>query len=402
MGRPNKKNKRRRSGRCSVCFQRVKGHIGRPGPTCQNIPSNFNRNSDTEDETPVMATNVNTNKDPVPDPPIEQVFDANEQCKINKTLQETLMVLCSQMKDLTDEVLTLKAAKDVHEVPPPTSNNSKGSSIPPRPAPRNLPPVHSGGPNGGARPKEPPRAPIEIQDDQEDSNWGDHPILEVPTPLRAAISKSPEGTTGHSGTSIQYYLGSSGGSTKDSTPAPTSANIDLLRPIGSSIQLDKEVTVPGMPDKCILSALNGEYILLDWFLTNFSPDVNVEGFIDNSERSKRKRRYIYNFLSWNEAWTNYERLMVSYHGLELYKIMSKYRTKIQDLEKRHYWSAVSKFDVHHRTFLSGFSVKFTPLNSEMITEHLGPSTLRPNAQRCDYIPNLIAINIFNISKPDLI
>ena len=103
MGKNNRGKHRRRLARCSVCFQKVKGHAGRPRPTCTNIPIPYNPDKDDTDGEE-MASNekeMESLGNPEPDQPEP---DPEEQGRINKLLQETLIEVCAQLKELKSDV----------------------------------------------------------------------------------------------------------------------------------------------------------------------------------------------------------------------------------------------------------------------------------------------------------
>ena len=375
-----------------MCFRRVKGHIGRPGPTCQNIPIQFNEENSNDgmaSKEPNHEENSLGNHEPEnehePENDGSDKHTGPEQVEINKALQQTLTILCSQMKELTTEVLTLK-----QQVPTNVPVNTNGGSSAGQSGPNDQP---TPGGSGGANPGGAGGARTNPGQHRSSETWDGPLMLELPTPVRTAMAKPPEGTSGttrgNSNGTIEYYFGSVGGATSNSSQELRRQHqIEFLKPLGPNILVDREVLVPGIEEQTIRSALAGEYILLDGFLTNFAVNMNFDGKENSGRgeggRPRRGRRWVYNFQTWNEAWTNYERLMVSYHGADVHKYMSKYRLRILDLDRKHYWSCVQKFDVKYRNMISGFTVRFTPIDSELLNEELGPTTIRLNAQRCDY------------------
>ena len=85
-------------------------------------------------------------------------------------------------------------------------------------------------------------------------------------------------------------------------------------------------TIPGTPEKSIRQSLQGEYACLDEFLQNYSLNnseaQDLQSYMASdgniAYRNKRQRRRITSLSTWLEAWHNYERLLLSYHGFHLY------------------------------------------------------------------------------------
>ena len=101
-----------------------------------------------------------------------------------------------------------------------------------------------------------------------------------------------------------------------------------------------------------------------------------------SARPKRGRRLIYNYVSWSEAWTNYMRLMVNYHGLHMFNEMTAYQMHILDFDRRFLWKAVHSFDVEHRGNLSLKSVQFDKIDVLLANSYMNSTTVKPNAPKC--------------------
>ncbi len=85
-------------------------------------------------------------------------------------------------------------------------------------------------------------------------------------------------------------------------------------------------TLPDIPDKTIRQGLQGENVGLDDFLQNYTVNnaevQDIQSYVDSSGnvayRSKRQKGRVNSFNTWLEAWHNYERLLLSFHGVHLY------------------------------------------------------------------------------------
>ena len=153
----------------------------------------------------------------------------------------------------------------------------------------------------------------------------------------------------------------------------------------------------GVPTKTIDQALEGDYVDLSDFLSpigasNHVANPELEAVMDNSTNSisyrpKKYTRKIYNFDTWMQGWSNYEKLMVAHFGSNLHEYMSDYRTFIRESSNKYVWQAVSVYDFRHRTRLAtliniserlNFSTTFSDTNNTV----LDTTAIRPNAPRC--------------------
>ena len=149
-------------------------------------------------------------------------------------------------------------------------------------------------------------------------------------------------------------------------------------------------TIPGTPEKSIKQGLQGEYICLDEFLQNYtlnnSEAQDIQSYLDNdggvAYRSKRQKRRITSLSTWLEAWHNYERLLLSYHGFQLYDTCTRYKMLILSLERKYNWTAVAILDMRHRLSLSGLSVDFAVIDSVLFNSIMDPTTVKTSAPRC--------------------
>ena len=203
------------------------------------------------------------------------------------------------------------------------------------------------------------------------------------------------------------------GCTVASNPVPAhhSASNTVIPPLGASIPglgtIQTPWTAPGaargipstqvaapcginISDKTALTALRGEYIRLDEFLTQYNFDINDEEYksvVDNegnvTVKPKKRKRVINSFARWEEAYTNYERLMVYYGGYEMYDQMVRYRVYIASVNRKYKWQAVAMYDARHRLDLAHRnSCQFAHLNSDLANTIFDSTAIKPNAPRC--------------------
>ncbi len=107
---------------------------------------------------------------------------------------------------------------------------------------------------------------------------------------------------------------------------------------------------------------------LDEFLQNYSVNntevQDIKSYVDSSGslayRNKRQKRRVNSLNTWLEAWHNYERLLLSFHGFHLYDACTKYKLLMLSLYKKIHLV----FDCYyrHRLSLSGHSVQFNTID----------------------------------------
>ncbi len=92
-------------------------------------------------------------------------------------------------------------------------------------------------------------------------------------------------------------------------------------------------TIPGIPDKTIRQGHQGEYVCLDEFLLNYTVNntevQDIQSYVDSSGNvaygNKRQKRRVNSFNTWLEAWHNYDRLLLYFHGFHWYDACTKYK-----------------------------------------------------------------------------
>lgn len=164
-----------------------------------------------------------------------------------------------------------------------------------------------------------------------------------------------------------------------------------LRQVPSSVNLASLAPVEGIQEKTIRQALEGNYVSLDEFLQNFNVNNldagDIQSYIDTDTgnvayRSKKQKRRVINFNTWLEAWSNYEQLMISYHGIQLYSVMVQYRMLIMSYDRKYTWPSVAMLDMRHRLFLSKKSVCFVDIDPVLLSSVFDPTSVKMGAPRC--------------------
>ena len=169
--------------------------------------------------------------------------------------------------------------------------------------------------------------------------------------------------------------------------ATPGATLQGLRPIEGVLNMNELYVVAGACERNVKQALRGEYVTLDTFLSNLVVNAEVDHAGETSgeadgTKPRRGKKLIYNYISWSEAWTNYMRLMVNYHGPQLFNVMTAYQMHILDFDRKYVWRAVHSFDVAHRGALSYRSVKFDDINVLTANTYMNSTTIKPNAPKC--------------------
>ncbi len=149
-------------------------------------------------------------------------------------------------------------------------------------------------------------------------------------------------------------------------------------------------TIPGIPDKTIRQGLQGEYVCLDEFLQNYTvnntEDQVIQSYVDSSGnvayRNKRQKRRVNSFTTWLEAWHNYKRLLLSFHGFHLYDACTKYKLLMLSLDRKYTWSSLAILDMRHRHSLSGHSVQFDTIDSVLFSSIMDPTRVKTAATQC--------------------
>ncbi len=103
------------------------------------------------------------------------------------------------------------------------------------------------------------------------------------------------------------------------------------------------------------------------YTVNNTEVQDIQSYVDSSGNvaymNKRQKRRVNSFNTWLEAWHNYERLLLSFHGFHLYDAYTKYKLLMLFQDKPSTWFSLAILDMRHRLSLSGHSVQFDNIHS---------------------------------------
>ena len=160
--------------------------------------------------------------------------------------------------------------------------------------------------------------------------------------------------------------------------------------VGPSQAKNEVVTLHGgvkIPAKTKNAALRGEFInLAEFLLYSETPSCNeLEPFMNNGNvtfRQKKTRKVIHSFSRWLNAWSNYERLLVS-NMPELYLCMLEYRQLIQSCDLKYQWSAVHAYDCRFRAKLGETcSFQFNSVQNDLFVIIFDATAVKRNIRAC--------------------
>ncbi len=157
-------------------------------------------------------------------------------------------------------------------------------------------------------------------------------------------------------------------------------------------------TIVGILDQTIWQGLQGEYVCLDEFLQNYTVNntevQDIQSYVDSSSNvaysNKRQKRRVNSFNTWLEAWHNYERLLLSFHGFHLYDACTKYKLLMLSLDRKKNMSSLAILDMRHRLSLFGHSVQFDTIDSVLFSSIMDP----PRSKLI--LPNVTAVSLLTI------
>ena len=368
MGRNAKKHSKRKPGRCTRCKGLVAGHIGRPGKSCTNLTDNQLAN--------LTSSEMASSQDPEPnrpgrtegDPEPEDdygISNFNDLRNVTKGLQDCLESLSDRLRDLQTEVFEIRQSRDRSRSRSRTYNSFQRRD-----------PSHNRDEAGASwRPRvteeESSGNHLESRESSRNTGpsmeWGPPPPLSLPTPVRAVVAPGTEAAP-------------------EARP-PVQARQrrrqvePRLRPVAPDLDLSGLPLVSGISERSVKTALSGQFVSLDLFLSNLC--LKPEEDKSEEEKSRSGKRSIYNVLSWMEAWENYSRLMVTYHGLEMFLVMSDYKLQMLNWDRKYIWKACYSFDMQHRGELANRnSVNFMDIDMLESSNTFDNSVLKPFATRC--------------------
>ena len=347
------KSTKRKPGKCSKCRQNVRGHIGRPGPSCKNISLNIISDMATSGEpsntTANTASTDNTEY-------TENVVDTSNFVAVTRGLQDIMESLSEQFHELRAEVHELRRGRETSE--------QGGRSM-----------VQSQARRGGG------------------SSSPEPPVLQLPTPIRRVMATgSGASSAAEHGQARPLQYDQLLGEDQNHVGLPFQPRplVEGLRPVPRDADLRGLSLPDGISETTVRSALMGEFqnldLMLSNFIVNFRSDNNVE-LLTTGEGSvickpRVGRRAVYNFNSWDEAWTNYTKIMVGYHGSGLLNGMMDYKLRILDYDRKYMWKFITMFDQKHRNKMVGVHIDFDRVDVVMVNDNLNHFAMKPNPTRC--------------------
>ena len=144
-----------------------------------------------------------------------------------------------------------------------------------------------------------------------------------------------------------------------------------LKPILDRDDISRYCPVPGIPEKILKGALSGEYFVIEHFLLNniveqdeSSKPMELCAQADGKVmyKAKRRTRAVYSFGTWLEAWLNYSRTMINYHGISVSEKVLTYIKHIQEYDRKHAWKLVENLDVQNRINHGGRDIEFSKID----------------------------------------
>ena len=168
-----------------------------------------------------------------------------------------------------------------------------------------------------------------------------------------------------------------------STPRPLQDQpVTGLRPVPNNVDISRLKSARGLPEKTVKAALKGEFTDLSLLYegSELSQNSDTFEFVQTntgvSIQQKVQKKRLNNFYNWLEAWTKYEKIMVEYHGTDLYLILADYKLRIMEFDRLYNWNSVYMFDKNHRQDLGGVSIEFSKLTHVNMTTNLNSNTLK--------------------------
>ena len=381
---------------CTVCLKPVKGHRGPCGAgKCDKSPSDIDTDNEYEEKvkidekkTPVSDSDDESESDSEPEP---LKYTNEDIAAAMLKMTDTFSALCSQLK-------ANSGAKPEGDI--------EGSPVyhPPNQHPPHLQPVHQ----PYTQPKYPPSGanaaaftPHHIQ--SMSANAGGGHTVPPSSHVYASVNPSGAPTVPPSGQPYTTSLQGARPAAKLGPDIPHSC-VPGLRATSHITDYGAYCDVVNIPDKTVKAALNGEFVQISDFLNNYtiaSENItDLQQYVDSygnvQYKPKRPRRRVTDYKSWSEAWLNYQKTVVNYHGLHLHDEMVNYHLQIMEYDTKFNWSAVAAFDMRHRAGLSRQSPYF---HSEMKSSNLSTTVMdatmiKPSAPRC---PRCLSFDHTNVS-----
>lgn len=174
----------------------------------------------------------------------------------------------------------------------------------------------------------------------------------------------------------------------------------LMQQFGGSMPqgtVSTEQATPGagaaVPDARQAAVIRGEFIDFELLLPNEFSTPTEKPSVGSDKKEKSKR--ITNFLTWLQAWSEYERL-VMHAKPESYTALAEYRCLIQDCDVKYTWSYVYSYDVKFRSKLANNSIEhrfdFNKIDTGLFVTILDATAVKPSkvCYRCQSSSHVVA------------
>ena len=166
-----------------------------------------------------------------------------------------------------------------------------------------------------------------------------------------------------------------------------------LRPVPDYIDTRDLKPHQSISDKTLKEILRGEYCDLQFILPpeiEQIKETNYEAYFQDGQllcKVKENKRDINSIVTWVEAWSRYEHLMISFHGTSVHTDMYRYKMRVLEWNKKYTWSRVYAWDMEVRKEKSGKGMDFVNMDTGLFVYHFDHSTLRnklkPKCRMCN-------------------
>ena len=378
MGKAKKKTERI----CKKCRQPVKGHIGLPGwRNCQNSPTQNSLKKTGEDDT---KKNEVASNNPPPEPnngnkasensatsQVSAFLNLNANSNLSSLNESTKNSYTISTSSKNSTVNPDKSTVDVHMTPKTKAINALSTRVADIAAELQKltteEPEASTPYRGRVRtPRKPGSITKRYRRSRRDTEDSISPISVMGRSERTALD----------------HIGDIEGGHRRNPPT-----VPGLRQVPPGLDVSRLQAAVGLQERLVRNTLEGELANLPSFVDEIDcEDENIEIVPENGQfrvRQKSIKRKMSNFNIWLQAWHNYERLMVEYHGIEAYNRMSKYKITILEFSRKYHWEAVERFDRKHRKNLSRKSIDFSIIDNTTQSTHLNLAVINMSNQ-CDH------------------
>ena len=169
-----------------------------------------------------------------------------------------------------------------------------------------------------------------------------------------------------------------------SPPRPISG---LRTDVDSITDFKSFAPVERIAKSTVKSCLKGEFAYLDQLFLNVTISQDglgeMQQIVENegqvSYKPHRAKHKITNLQNWLESWANYEKLLIQYHGMQLYETMWQYRQFICECDWKFNWATVAMYDIRHRCILSRKSLNFAKVNTDIQAQLLDVMSIKVGA-----------------------